>query len=84
MIIVMSNSTNAINTVVIQPFEIGDRVDVSRHHILQDCRTTTGTVVHCTKDKIVDEEQSGMWMVKIKLDNGRVIGVRPSYLDLLK
>jgi hypothetical protein len=32
-----------------------------------------------------DEPNSvGMWMVQIRLNNGRVVGVRPSYCELIE
>lgn len=71
-----------INTLIIPPFECGDKVDVSRHHAFRDCKTTTGKVTGCEKRQ--DEPgHPAMWMVQIQLDNGRQIGVRPSYVDLV-
>lgn len=72
-----------INTLIIQPFECGDRVDVSRHHAFRDCKTTTGTVIECEKRQSPGEDGPALWMVNIELDNGRKIGVRPSYVDLV-
>lgn len=72
-----------VNTVVIPPFERGDRVDASRHHVLRDCKTTEGTVIGCKKDAFGEYLGPAMWMVEIKLDNGRVVGVRPKYLNLI-
>lgn len=72
-----------INTIVIEPFSPGDRVDVSRHSAFADCKTTIGTVIECQKDISVDYQGPALWMVKIELDNGRKIGVRPSFVDLV-
>lgn len=70
-----------INTCLIQPFCIGDRVDLSRHHIMLDSRVTTGVVTDCIRD--TSDNIPGYWMVRVTLDNGRKVGVRPSYVDLL-
>jgi hypothetical protein len=72
-----------INRLIIEPFEAGDRVDVSRSHRFSDCKTTTGTVINCVKDVDKHYEGAALWMVHIELDNGSKIGIRPSYVDLI-
>jgi hypothetical protein len=73
-----------INTVVVEPFESGDRVDVCRHYRYEDCKTTTGTVIKCVKDRNREYSGPALWMVNIELDNGKKIGVRPAWVDLIK
>jgi hypothetical protein len=73
-----------INTCLISPFSPGDKVDISRHHTMQDARVTNGVVTDCKKTVDPDSDGLSLWMVYITLDNGRRLGVRPSYVDLIK